>query len=52
MGMELISNYAQGATLSARQNSSTFLNKVERRYSDSSYGLYHIAYLVPINKTA
>ena len=47
MGMELISNYAQGATLGTKDKTPLlFLNKVEGTLVHS-YGLYHIAYLVP-----
>ena len=47
IGMELISNNAQGATLGTKDNTPLlYLNKVEGPLV-RSYGLYHIAYLVP-----
>ena len=47
MGMELISNDDSGATLGTKDNTPLlYLNKVEGPLV-RSYGLYHIAYLVP-----
>ena len=47
MGMELISSNPQGATLGIKDNTPLlYLNKVEGPLV-RSYGLYHIAYLVP-----